>query len=537
MITTGSDPYTMTVFSASTGASSVRLDRKDGTFLHLHSLVDPEAEADCFSDLDIWGDKLVLAGTGLGYHLSRVLRNVGNLSGILIIEYYPDLAESCADFVKEVTSIAPLILTGDTADIQIIEKRFASMVGTVQVIRHPPSYEAHRTFYDARLKRLLIRRTTGCGCKTMAQMQGRFFVEREMIHAAEAAEINAIPFHYRDVSSVVAYESHVQQLIERNAPDFILSINMLGVDYNGILAEYASRHGIPTVHWFVDDPRPILLTRKDITSDMIACTWDASYLPFLQEAGFGEVHYLPLAVDAFRPVFDANVLPGIPVCFVGSSMSGEFLQNIADKFIWRVEYGTVASQLARDFLAGRSDTLDDDIRNALAGYGTTDAVTVTWLRSYVLHLASMMRRRELLAGLIPFGLELFGDETGWKNLLGGEVSVHPDLDYHTETARIYNNTAVNVNITSCQMPYAVNQRVFDVPCSGGFLLTDHQKDMDVLFEQGEYVVYADKEDLREKTVYYLDHPQERAAITMSARRTVLDRHTYQHRLAEIVSFL
>ena len=86
------------------------------------------------------------------------------------------------------------------------------------------------------------------------------------------------------------------------------------------------------------------------------------------------------------------------------------------------------------------------------------------------------------------------------------------------------------------MNSAVNQRVFDTAACGGFLLTDHQADMDLFFEPGkDAVCYGSIEEAVELAGYYLKHEKERESIAHAARKRVLAEHTYDKRMATLVS--
>ena len=81
------------------------------------------------------------------------------------------------------------------------------------------------------------------------------------------------------------------------------------------------------------------------------------------------------------------------------------------------------------------------------------------------------------------------------------------------------------------MPTAVNQRVFDCPAAGGFLLTDAQTDLESLFDApNETARYTGIDEARELIRYYSEHDTERTTITQRARERILSEHTYEHRL-------
>jgi hypothetical protein len=83
----------------------------------------------------------------------------------------------------------------------------------------------------------------------------------------------------------------------------------------------------------------------------------------------------------------------------------------------------------------------------------------------------------------------------------------------------------------------VNMRFFEAAGVGAALVTDRVKDngLEELFEEGEhYIVYRDKEDLIEKVRSLLADRTRCSRIGAQARRHVLDRHTYRHRIETLL---
>ena len=112
------------------------------------------------------------------------------------------------------------------------------------------------------------------------------------------------------------------------------------------------------------------------------------------------------------------------------------------------------------------------------------------------------------------------------------------MSYGYDLAAVYGGSAVSINATSLQMTTAVNQRVFDVPASGGFLLTDNQEDVAEHFELSqEAVVYRSPEELVELAGYYLKHERERGKIVARARARIDREHRYIHRVERLLSVM
>jgi len=88
------------------------------------------------------------------------------------------------------------------------------------------------------------------------------------------------------------------------------------------------------------------------------------------------------------------------------------------------------------------------------------------------------------------------------------------------------------------MKGAVNQRVFDVPACGAFVLTDARRQLENLFEPGrEMAVYETAEELVALTGRYLADAPARQALAQAGRRRVLAEHTYPRRLETLFAVM
>jgi spore maturation protein CgeB len=152
----------------------------------------------------------------------------------------------------------------------------------------------------------------------------------------------------------------------------------------------------------------------------------------------------------------------------------------------------------------------------------------------VLWKTTLLYRWSCVESLRLFKPQIHGDP-GWKDLIGEDQALFPSLDYYRELPIFYNRCRINFNATSLQMREAVNQRVFDVPACGSFLLTDRQGALEELFEVGEEIIaFDDPQEIPDLVRFYLDSPQARNRIACKGRERVLERHTYRHRLQVIL---
>ncbi|MDR1166118.1 MAG: glycosyltransferase [Deltaproteobacteria bacterium] len=175
-----------------------------------------------------------------------------------------------------------------------------------------------------------------------------------------------------------------------------------------------------------------------------------------------------------------------------------------------------------------TDNLADHSLSPLPGRGPQGPLSalVTWR-------ASRAWRRNVLRLMPPELLTVAGDE-GWRELLP-EARLMGPVDYYRELPSFYRASKVSLNITSAQMKSGLNQRVFDAPAAGGFLLTDRRSQAQGLFTEGvDIAQYGDPQEARELALFYLQNDAAREKILRAAQATVFREHLYRHRLPQLV---
>jgi hypothetical protein len=114
-------------------------------------------------------------------------------------------------------------------------------------------------------------------------------------------------------------------------------------------------------------------------------------------------------------------------------------------------------------------------------------------------------RLEIVRALQEEGLVTRGDKA-WRDIT---PQCDTFLNYETELPAYYRHCPINLNTTSIQMPTAVNQRVFDCPAAGGFLLTDQQQTLTDLFDtDSEVATYQSPTECRDQLRHYTQNPQQ-----------------------------
>jgi spore maturation protein CgeB len=375
-----------------------------------------------------------------------------------------------------------------------------------------------------------------------------YFLQTEIKDALTRLGIDwtALPVGTHSHGSTQFVENLLRRVLEFR-PDFLLTVNHFGLDSEGRLAELLERLRLPLASWFVDNPHLILSRYSGLdTEGTVIFTWDADNVPSLKAQGYANVHSLPLATDATR--FRPGLTPGpdgwrAEASFVGDSMQRAVADSLAacrgpqslveDYAFLAGQFGAAKERSVQDFLEAEhpghaASLLALSIEERLACESL-----LTWE-------ATRQYRARCVKALAGFDAVVAGDPAGWGGLFKAEDTVRllPRLDYYLDLPRFYPLSAVNLNCTSRQMKGAVNQRVFDVPACGAFVLTDRREQLAELFEPGrEVVVYDEPEDIAGLVERFLRDAPARERIVAAARRRILAEHTYEHRLARLLGIM
>lgn len=330
-------------------------------------------------------------------------------------------------------------------------------------------------------------------------------------------------------------------------PDFALTINHLGVDREGVLSDLLQQLRLPLASWFVDNPHLVLHLYSRLVNDWTALfTWDADNIESLRGMGFSHVWYLPLGVDAsrFHPPAPGAVTPPAWtafVSFVGNSMVSKVASRmgscrlshklVKDYKEIAARFGESPEPSVRLFLQEQYPDLAPHF-DALptAEEQLAFETMLTWE-------ATLQYRLSCVEATLPYNPLIVGD-AGWFSLLPKDVSWrhHPEVNYYTDLPAFYPCSRINFNCTSKQMKGAVNQRVFDVPATESFLLTDYREQVDNLFDVGtEIICYHSPEEAGELIARYLDDEAARKRVALAARRRILAEHTYERRILALAA--
>lgn len=526
----------------------------DRTVRTIHSLYDPEKEAETLvktCEIDGQGIIVVL-GLGMGYHVNELHKRFPQAE-IVVVEADTEIYELFRQHGVTLDSNIKILygLPPDKALGEITRLQIKNGFKPLSIFCLSSEITAYEDYYKHILNALHISVKVKLWEKLkypkfreqttrVLLLDTAYFLIKEIEKALKRLNCKV---HLLSIDKNTNGEMIVSGLIQtilEFRPDFILTVNHLGFDEEGVLTSFLESIEMPIASWYVDSPSLIVgAFEKNVSPYVSIFLWDRSYINDMKAIGFESVLHLPLATDetVFSPLRNKRSSQySCDVGFVGNSLieSVDWWFNKVEK-----RFYSLINELAEKLSSSNKTT--KSILKQLDEIASTENLSKIErmnLEGAVLWKASMLYRLSCVKMLEGFDTTVCGDN-GWINLLReNKIRLLPPLNYYKDLPYFYGNCKINFNTTSRQMRTGVNQRVFDAPACGAFLLTDYQEEIEELFKVGEeIVVYRDKREIQDLVKYYLKHDKKRETIARRGRARVLKDHTYKHRLLRLLAYM
>ncbi len=329
----------------------------------------------------------------------------------------------------------------------------------------------------------------------------------------------------------------IKKLLEFK-PDCILTINHAAFDSIGLLSKILEQFKMPFISWFVDSPLYIFKNSEPQKSNYLYLfSWEKSYVKRLHELGFSSVFFLPLASghqfiseESVSEVGDDKYK--CDVAFVGNS-NKENTRNWFDKEFANPKLAEISDEAVRIQIENSEKEMryiikELDSSKILDKYD--DLFRLSFEVYCVLHATEVFREKVVSALSQNFNFKIFGD-LGW-------AEDYPEnyvckLDYYKDLPKLYSSAKIIVNVTNFQMNTAINQRVYDVFFSGGFLVSDYRQDYDKLFGKGMIPTFRKIDELVDSLKFYLADEPLRKDISKKIKTIIEEKHLYTMRIGRL----
>lgn len=325
--------------------------------------------------------------------------------------------------------------------------------------------------------------------------------------------------------------------------------------FSVITAEACYQAGVPYASWIWDSPQRELFLEEAAYYTNRIFVFDRKQMERMKDHGIRNVMHEPLAVNMTRvsslAITDQDVQRfKCPVSFVGNIRFNVNREKIIDAMSakWKDELGGIFAERPGIWKEGDdiSYPLPEMLIKEIYGYlDIKDRVDMSIPRDYLVQtmisdeLSCRERLQMINAVAGHFEMAMFtGDGYECRERISDRVILNPRVTYEEEMPKVFNLSAININITKRSIETGVPLRVFDILGSGGFALTDSGEEVKELFAVGkELEVYSCFGEMVEKIGFYLKNDQLRKRIAINGYGRVKRDYTYPKALDRMLSRL
>lgn len=480
--------------------------RYDGHWLH--SAYDPKKEAKAWADAHAkdWqaGELGVVLGVGLLYHVEALAAI--KPSGARLAVVIPDLPA-----FKDAASIRPMgpwfnAIEWIWGTPEEMATRLAAKSAPLRFFTYAPAARPYANVHqdlDTQLRRVVGARQhgqlhvavvgpiyggslpiTGYVVRALESLGHRVTWVDHSVHHRSYEVFGA----YRDPRHRASMQGRFADILSMSTltqlsedpPDLVLAMAQAPMSQGAL--EHLRRKKFPTAMWFVENYRHLTYWQHLAPAyDHWFVIQQGDCVDALRRAGAPQVSYLPMAAD-----------PSVhrPLALTANE---------------QLEFGA-------------------DVSFVGAGYANRRELLPRWLSK-------------------EWTFKLWGNE--WDNA-GPLSSVlqRSGARIDTDTClKVFNATAINLNLhshTGTGLDPAgdfVNPRTFELAACGAFQLADQRTLLPDLFREDELVSFSRPEDVPSLIRTWLRDAVGRRTIGELARQRVLQQHTYEHRMKDLLSEL
>lgn len=311
---------------------------------------------------------------------------------------------------------------------------------------------------------------------------------------------------------------------------------VLSVNYAPVVSDICEKMGISYISWIYDSPVHFRNKESFHNSCNQIYMFDRGQAENYRKLGFSRVKHLPLAADSNVWTYNKKANYDCDVALVGKLYQSDYsylLGPLDEYYRGRME-GMVAAQgkiyggYILDQLITDSFMEELNVFYDKASKGTFQVKKEEL--EYACACEVTGRERFMALSLLENRCKV--------NLYSGDrepklAKVNPMgyVDYYTQMPAAFSQAKINLNISLRTIRTGIPLRVLDVLSCGGFLITNYQEELLEHFEPGvDMVIYEDVKDLVQKTMYYLQHEEERMQIAENGKQKVQELFSFEKQM-------
>ncbi|MGN0241631.1 MAG: DUF3880 domain-containing protein [Candidatus Weimeria sp.] len=347
------------------------------------------------------------------------------------------------------------------------------------------------------------------------------------------------------------FAEKIEHELENDSYEFVFTIN-----YFPVISDACERKGVEYVSYSCDSPLISMYHESVFNEVNRIFLFDVESVARFRSLGVKHVKYLPLGVDTARldrlfkkpSPFSHEMTQTLQdsLSFVGSLYEKnsydktkealpEYLQGYFDACM-EIESRRFGTEHFFDDMitSGISEKLMECLDFKKSDRSFSQLPFVFSVTSLGFKCAQIQRKRELAALSRTHSVCLFTESDSSE--LFSVKNMGP-ADYHVIMPWVFNRSAVNLNFTIPNIHTGIPLRVWDVLGAGGFLFTNHQKELDSYFRDGEDLVWFESEDeLLDKADFYMDEKNAplREKISRRGHEKVAACHTFDQRISQLL---
>ena len=362
--------------------------------------------------------------------------------------------------------------------------------------------------------------------------------KNDMIWGLLAMDLPVRRAEFRAPDAIYTEEDLEKALGEIGDAELVISQN-----FSAVVAEACHRTQRIYASWVYDSPQAALFLKEALYETNYVFLFDKMQLMRMKDVGLKNLFYLPLAANVERLsgllIEDEEIEKyRTEVLFVGSlyqdARREEYFKLLPEKAFAEAE-AVLLEQFGR--WSGKAKTfrhLPEEILTPMcAALKQNHMEDYAFDREYLLQ--TLILSRELSSRERIRMLSLLAECCGVTCYTTGHdpdgtlfrVKICAPIEGEEEVFKAYYSAKINLNHTLTSIETGIPLRVFDIMGVGGFVLCNDQEECHELFEvDRELVTFSDFDEMKEKTLYYLGHEEQRIRIGIAGYEKVRDSYTY-----------